>query len=464
MIAEDELLVRIGIASCVPWNELDLMLAAEAEDGDEAWALYQTYTPDIAIIDIRMPGMSGIDLIRKIRSMNRRCEIIIITNVEQDETLSEARKLGVDEILLKVTMKKTDINAAVRRVCRLLKDNADEGNVQPTDADLHEYLFDENTNGIPLFEVKGMIGLRVFPDDRMSHQMQMSLANLVVHRLNCPSAFVSVSHGSCLLLLWKDSPEKYTSIEMLLELARYVQDNFRVKIGIAVIFDAIENELQHMTHVLVELLHSPEMFDRAVLQLNSSGFYQGERLDGLKRKLVRSLPLCIGQQVFSEIKWKLDQYPGAVERGFEKISDQSKSLLSLLELGEGYDGFYEMTESICGKIEQMLEREFLCIRPEMQKALDYINHHLSDDLSLERVSKYVNFQSSYFSRVFKNEVHCSYSEYLFYARMIHAQELLANTEIPISEVAHQCGFLDLSYFSTRFRQFCGISPRQWREK
>ena len=55
LIAEDELLVRMGIISSVPWSELDIAVVGEAGDGLEAWQLYQEYHPDIIVLDILMP-------------------------------------------------------------------------------------------------------------------------------------------------------------------------------------------------------------------------------------------------------------------------------------------------------------------------------------------------------------------------------------------------------------------------
>ena len=117
MIAEDELLVRVGIASSLPWGELNARLIAEAEDGQRAWELYQENHPDVVITDIRMPKMDGLELIKRIRSDNKNCAIIVITNVDQDESLLKMRDFGISDILLKATMKLDDIRKSLEKAC-----------------------------------------------------------------------------------------------------------------------------------------------------------------------------------------------------------------------------------------------------------------------------------------------------------------------------------------------------------
>lgn len=62
LIADDEPLVRIGLASSIPWEKLDLALVGEASNGKEALALIEAYEPDILLLGIGMPVTDGIRL------------------------------------------------------------------------------------------------------------------------------------------------------------------------------------------------------------------------------------------------------------------------------------------------------------------------------------------------------------------------------------------------------------------
>ena len=463
LIAEDELLVRIGISSCVSWAEMDIHLIGETGNGLEAWKLYQEYKPDIVITDIRMPGLSGVELIQKIRSVSQDCALIIVTNVDDDETLKEIRQYGVSSILLKAEMNRSDISAAVQQACKKLRENERVFNDhQKTDGQWHSILF-ENSGAMLPFAVKGIIGVRIFPEEKLSHQMQQSLFNLVLSRINDREAYDVVPKGSCLLLLWREEPEKYTSRKGLQDLLRYVQDHFGVRMGIVALFAPVEEELQNMAQFLIDLLHEPRYFDAAYLWVNEKGVYQHERLNNLKQEIVRSLPVLYAQEGFMPFHDQFSRYPGPLQNGFDRICRENEELLRMAGAHDSFGGLNEMTEWICEKTESRIRTSFQKIRPEIRQALDYIHNHLSEDLSLEQVCGVVGFHSRYFSRLFKSELRSSYSEYVMNARMLHAQALLKDTDLQVSEVAERCGFPDISYFSARFKQFCGQSPRQWRE-
>ena len=94
----------------------------------------------------------------------------------------------------------------------------------------------------------------------------------------------------------------------------------------------------------------------------------------------------------------------------------------------------------------------------------YIQAHLREKLSREQLSSLAGFGDTYFSRIFKAEVGMSYTDYLLRARMLAAQDLLRNTDMPISKIADACGFYDASYFIGQYREFYGETPREWREK
>ena len=122
-----------------------------------------------------------------------------------------------------------------------------------------------------------------------------------------------------------------------------------------------------------------------------------------------------------------------------------------------------MTRNVCVTMEDRVSRVLSAFRPEIRHGMTCILTQVSENLSREQFSSLTNYGSTYFSRLFKAEVGMSYTDYVLQARLLSARDLLRSTDMPISEIARACGFHDVSYFIGRFREFQGMTPREWRE-
>ncbi|NBD24599.1 response regulator transcription factor [Paenibacillus glycinis] len=101
LIADDESIIREGIRSSVPWDDLRLKVVGEAEDGEEALELAVEKQVNILLVDLSMPIMNGLALIRHLREQLPKCKIVIITGHDEFNYAYEAIKLEVDDYILK---------------------------------------------------------------------------------------------------------------------------------------------------------------------------------------------------------------------------------------------------------------------------------------------------------------------------------------------------------------------------
>jgi two-component system response regulator YesN len=92
----------------------------------------------------------------------------------------------------------------------------------------------------------------------------------------------------------------------------------------------------------------------------------------------------------------------------------------------------------------------------------YINNHLSEPLTLTRISDYVNYNSSYISRLFKQNMNMNFSEFINEKRMEKAKELLKTTNKKVDVISKEVGFDNSKYFFRVFREATGMSPREYR--
>lgn len=97
------------------------------------------------------------------------------------------------------------------------------------------------------------------------------------------------------------------------------------------------------------------------------------------------------------------------------------------------------------------------------KTTAYIKEHLTDKLSLDQVAEQVFLSKSYFCRIIKDELGCTFTEYVNRLRIERSKVLLRSTGTSIAEIACAVGFDDQSYFTRIFKKQTGMAPGKYRE-
>ncbi len=100
LVVDDHALVRTGVAKIID-HEPDLDVVAEAANGVEALAAFDTYRPDVTLLDLRMPVMEGVEVVRRIRERDPQAKVIILTTYDTDDDISRALKAGAKAYVLK---------------------------------------------------------------------------------------------------------------------------------------------------------------------------------------------------------------------------------------------------------------------------------------------------------------------------------------------------------------------------
>ncbi len=116
LIVDDQQLVRDGIKALLEIKE-DFTIVDTASDGQQAMEIVQKTPVDVVLMDIRMPGMGGIEATRQIRQMNKDIRIIMLTTFNNDDYIVKAIKAGANGYLLK-DIPKDDLAEAIRLAYR----------------------------------------------------------------------------------------------------------------------------------------------------------------------------------------------------------------------------------------------------------------------------------------------------------------------------------------------------------
>jgi two-component system NarL family response regulator len=115
LIVDDHRVVRVGLRAIID-AEPDMEVVAEAEDGPSALAAYAAHKPDITLLDLRMPGMSGPETLTALRKSDPAATVIVLTSYDADEDVFRAVQAGARGYLLKGTLPDGVLEAAIRTV------------------------------------------------------------------------------------------------------------------------------------------------------------------------------------------------------------------------------------------------------------------------------------------------------------------------------------------------------------
>lgn len=193
--------------------------------------------------------------------------------------------------------------------------------------------------------------------------------------------------------------------------------------GFPVIFDRITDRIQEIQQIY---------FDTTTADQNIN--YPQEEADRMNHRIAATrLPFTAEMQIYTLLLGCIGLIGKEIQR-------------------RGQDDTPVNPQSLVGRNQQA-----------MQEACSYIALHFSEPLSLEMVAKQVGFSKYYFERLFRQFTNMSFYQYVTKVRLSYAQQLLADRDVPITDVALRCGFSGASPFTRAFRQATGFTPSAFRQ-
>jgi two-component system, NarL family, response regulator len=114
LVVDDHPLMRVGIAAIINGRP-GMATVAQAGTGEEALDLYEKHLPDITLMDLRLPRMSGVETIRAIRRLDPQARFVVLTTYEGDEDIHQALEAGAQGYIIK-GMPYDSLIAALERV------------------------------------------------------------------------------------------------------------------------------------------------------------------------------------------------------------------------------------------------------------------------------------------------------------------------------------------------------------
>ncbi|MFR8227489.1 MAG: response regulator [Lachnospirales bacterium] len=495
LVVDDEAMICEWLQFCISQNS-SCQLTGVAHNGQEALELFHRDEPDLILTDIKMPVMDGLEFLHALKALNSRAKVVVMTAFSDFDLVRQALRDGASEYLLKTEMQNDLLQELLNRMAGELQfakgqDESDAANVSQIQSVISRILrqtrelSDDDLEKLRQCSIRwrnnGLFALAVWKRDMEDKGISFPEESQARH-------VAGFDYTDRVYMIVENFPKTLSIAEkarQLTEYARLVQNINRCMVGISAITD--------------EMRQIPFMVWQAACSLGE-GFYKGE-----KRVYEPQYPLKElfrrneqWKNMFTEFRVRLHQSQEGqrydlIKEFFENLASQKIltveplcklciDALDLLEFEAKGNGIeLEHADDLRTKLQQcisiteaeevMLDAARQCCLPidELQPksknialAVEYINTHYAEQLSLEQVAAHVYLNPDYFSRVFKTETGKTFINYLTDVRLQHSVQLLENTALRVQTIAQQVGYYNASYFSTTFKKKYGVSPYEYR--
>ncbi|MGG3470250.1 response regulator [Neobacillus pocheonensis] len=277
LIADDEVIIRRGLKAAVDWEKFSIQVVGEAEDGELALEMAKELRPDILFLDICMPFLNGLDLIRQLENILPDSLFILITGHDEFSYAQQAVRLGVFDYLLKPVNVK-ELENVIERAAEELKsknhlqkrDKQFEGNRELLKIDFLQKLVgggiskEDIKEECPLFNVKldGLIGVSVIKllniDLHIAEEfwseklLAFSLGNIINELLSdIPAAEIfEDKHGHIVILLPVDRAEEISTINQT------IKEKAEAFLGKTIVYtEKIARNIGEISTIYQQLIH-----------------------------------------------------------------------------------------------------------------------------------------------------------------------------------------------------------------
>lgn len=141
--------------------------------------------------------------------------------------------------------------------------------------------------------------------------------------------------------------------------------------------------------------------------------------------------------------------------------DPYKAILSMTKTEEIITWIMKLSKELTDRSQHNIKTDNVNIK----KAINFIDENIKNyNLSLGMISENLNLNSSYFSKLFKDSIGISVTDYISNIRTLRAKKLLIETKMSIKEISIECGFVESSYFSIVFKRKVGMTPLKFRNR
>jgi two-component system, response regulator YesN len=532
LVVDDEINIREGIKNNIPWEEYGINVSGTAENAMNALELIIFSTPDIIIMDINMPEMSGLELLEIINNRYPSIKVILISGYRDFEYAQKAvnlnafalisKPINIEQLVSTVLKAKEIIDLQIEKLKKddfiskrvtenltILKDNFFLKLINGKLNSMEESVLIANSLGLRLEGPQYLIAI-IQTDNNSSSEnsdkydeslhkaiIMTKIENALQMDYNCYLFNIESNVG---MLISGKGISKEILIQRLNEVKKWtsIEAGFVITISIGIIAIGLDKinlsyktALSSLDYKLVvgnnQIIDSDFINKGLVEEDTSINFL--EYLQNIEESIILALKSDNRKEIENIINNIVDTMHKIIENNINKKSyvvftlafylyriliyidiygsniplegnDIYMSLLRFSTIKEVKDYLSKYFGEIINDIEKSKRNQsgFLA-----NKALEYINTNIYSYISLVSAAEYLNIHPNYLSKIFKNAVGESFTDYVIKAKMNEAKKILKTSSCKVYEVAETLKYNDTGYFIKLFKKVFGISPNEYRQ-
>lgn len=494
ILIDDEKLIRDGLKALIDWEALGFCVIDEAENGIEAESLVLKVCPDLILVDIKMPGLDGISLIKSLRYKGFKGKIIILTGYADFEYAKQAVSLDVISYIIKPIDENDLVEILNETRTKLDKDltleKLQNEQIKMSERDqIRARLFDKDYNPKNDFTKEDLF----YKSNQIYHVIMITFSKHIefeeyksveklLHQL---SNIRYLKHEEKFIVISKNKSIRQLQVSL---------SNFIIKYQNLDVFITVGRQVKGDHYIRKSYLDAKNLSTKGFLYREKNPVFWDEyNLDHTKDSVVIDAGYLydlveVGnndaisvyfnqmeeQMIYSMID--VDKIKGICVHCFitakEKLITNYSKVEEILKSNETIiDHIYSaktLHEIILYMEESfLLASETVCdgsTENTIKRILNYIHNNYYRSLRLEFLARLFNYNSSYLGKLFKEKTGDNFNLYLDKVRVEHAKVLIETSDYKVYEVAEKVGYSSVDYFYTKFKKHVGISPNAYKKK
>ncbi|RCW45536.1 response regulator [Paenibacillus prosopidis] len=504
LIVDDEQVEREGLQAILQ-KGFPAFRFEQAKNGARAVEKAMEWQPDLILMDIKMPGLNGVEAIERIKDFLPTAKFIMVTAYDTFEYARQAIKLGVRDYLLKPS-KASEIIATVGKVIEEIERERSEREqrkyeetalqkVMPlVESDVVTQLLFDHVHDVHIDDMLGLLGgnsngeVFVMLVTLQSEAATETLYSAVKEKVRqTESGWVGAMSGRQIpVVVFREAGKTHRSQaaalvqQLLMQQQRDAGSDFFVGIGNP--YGGLVNVRLSYQEALLATAHTGlpakhRFYSDMEARGEFAGGYQDKQtekrfVDSIRlgqwdsvRKTVMDLidlhdknnaALAQSGQWVLERLWIIARV--AMEMGFEV----EKPLFSFQV--KQYQQLRAETDCLLNKLIEAIITHQNRVQPDaVGQMKQYILEHSRQDISLELMAKRIGLSPFYMSKMFKEQAGINYIDFLTECRIERAKTLMSDPALSLKEITFEVGYHDPNYFSKVFKKMCGASPTDYRK-